>query len=41
MATRSGFMFPKNTVMTDQRNSWTFKPVPLRLESAAVLAKGF
>jgi len=31
--TRSTFMFPKNTAMTDQGNSWTFKPAPLRVGS--------
>ena len=30
LSTRAGFMFPKNTPMTDQSNSWTFKPAPLR-----------
>ncbi len=32
LSTRAGFMFPKNTLMTDQSNSWTFKPAPLRIE---------
>jgi len=30
LTTRSTFMFPKNTAITDQGNSWTFKPAPLR-----------
>jgi len=30
LSTRSTFMFPKNTAITDQGNSWTFKPAPLR-----------
>jgi hypothetical protein len=33
LATRSTFMFPKNTAMTDQGNSWAFKPAPLRVGS--------
>jgi hypothetical protein len=33
LTSRSSFMFPKNTPMTDQGNSWTFKPAPLRVES--------
>jgi len=40
LSTRAGFMFPKNTPMTDQSNSWTFKPVPLRLGHDAVAAAG-
>ena len=28
------FMFPKNTPMTDQGNSWAFKPAPLRAPAA-------
>lgn len=35
LTTRSAFMFPKNTQMTDQGNAWTFKPAPLRIEQAA------
>jgi hypothetical protein len=31
LTTRSSFMFPKNTPITDQGNSWTFKPAPLRV----------
>jgi hypothetical protein len=31
LTSRSSFMFPKNTAMTDQGNSWTFKPAPLRV----------
>ncbi len=31
--TQSAFMFPKNTPMTDQGNSWAFKPAPLRVGS--------
>jgi hypothetical protein len=34
LASRSAFMFPKNTPMTDQSSAWTFKPAPLRLEVA-------
>jgi hypothetical protein len=33
LTTRSTFMFPKNTAITDQGNSWTFKPAPLRVGS--------
>ena len=29
LTSRSAFMFPKNTPMTDQGNAWTFKPAPL------------
>jgi hypothetical protein len=32
----SAFMFPKNTPMTDQGNSWTFKPAPLRVGTKEV-----
>ena len=33
LTTRSTFMFPKNTAITDQGNSWSFKPAPLRIGS--------
>jgi hypothetical protein len=39
MASIATYMFPKNTPITDQGNGWTFKPAPLRLESAAMAAK--
>jgi hypothetical protein len=38
LATRSSFMFPKNTLITDQGNSWTFKPAPLRIGSKELAA---
>jgi hypothetical protein len=31
LQSRAAFMFPKNTPITDQGNSWTFKPAPLRV----------
>ena len=34
LATRSTFMFPKNTPISDQGNSWAFKPAPLHLPAA-------
>ena len=33
LTARSSFMFPKNTAITDQGNSWSFKPAPLRIGS--------
>ena len=33
LTTRSSFMFPINTAITDQSNSWTVKPAPLRAGS--------
>jgi hypothetical protein len=40
LSTRSGFMFPKNTLMTDQSNSWTLKPAPLLLGTSTGQASG-
>jgi hypothetical protein len=37
LSTQAGFMFPKNTIMTEQSNSWTFKPAPLRTQQFAGL----
>ncbi len=34
LSTRIGFMFPKNTNMIDQSNSWTFKPATLHAPPA-------
>ncbi|MGB6946984.1 MAG: hypothetical protein WBE37_31595 [Bryobacteraceae bacterium] len=39
MTSQATFMFPKNTMIKDQGNSWTFKPAPLKLESAVVAAR--
>ena len=33
LTSRSSFMFPKNTPITDQGNAWSFKPAPLRIGS--------
>ena len=33
LASPAAFMFPKNTPITDQGNSWTFKPAPLKLDA--------
>jgi hypothetical protein len=38
LSTRAGFMFPKNTLMTDQSNSWTYKPAPLHFGGASPVA---
>ncbi len=39
LTTRSSFMFPKNTPITDQGNSWGFKPAPLRVGSKEPAAR--
>ena len=36
LTTRAAFMFPKNTLMTEQGNAWTFKPAPLKTPGATI-----
>jgi len=38
LGSQATFMFPKNTPITDQGNSWTFKPAPLHITAAAPAA---
>jgi hypothetical protein len=40
LTTRAAFMFPKNTLMIDQSNAWTYKPAPLHFQSSAASAGG-